>query len=110
MRYFIDFASGSLIKYGEELCGDNVEFYVDNDMSVAVLSDGLSSGVKANILATLTSTIALTMIKNGLTIGNQARINMGAVVSLDVAEHEAVTGNFAIEHRKFIENMKKSIT
>ena len=49
-------------------------------------------------------------IKNGLTIGNQARINMGAVVSLDVAEHEAVTGNFAIEHRKFIENMKKSIT
>ena len=36
MRYFIDFASGSLIKYGEELCGDNVEFYVDNDMSVAV--------------------------------------------------------------------------
>ena len=68
MRYFIDFASGSLIKYGEELCGDNVEFYVDNDMSVAVLSDGLSSGVKANILATLTSTIALTMIKNGLTI------------------------------------------
>ena len=41
MRYFIDFASGSLIKYGEELCGDNVEFYVDNDMSVAVLSDVL---------------------------------------------------------------------
>ena len=68
MRYFIDFASGSLIKHGEELCGDNALFYVDNDMSVAVLSDGLSSGVKANILATLTSTIALTMIKNGLTI------------------------------------------
>ena len=68
MRYFIDFASGSLIKHGEELCGDNAEFYVDKDMTVAVLSDGLSSGVKANILATLTSTIALTMVKNGLTI------------------------------------------
>lgn len=68
MRYFIDFSTGSLIKFGEELCGDNVEFYTDNNMTVAVLSDGLSSGVKANILATLTSTIALTMIKNGLYI------------------------------------------
>ena len=68
MKYFIDFASGSLIKHGEELCGDNVEFYIGKDMCVAVLSDGLSSGVKANILSTLTSTIALTMIKNGLTI------------------------------------------
>jgi len=49
-------------------------------------------------------------VKNGIVVGENARANMGAVVTKSISDHGSVTGNFAIDHEKFIQNMKRSIT
>lgn len=64
----VDTCYNSLIKKNEELCGDRVQIRQDTEGTLLVLSDGLGSGVKANILATLTSTIIMTMLSEGATI------------------------------------------
>lgn len=62
-----DIGYRSLLKYGEQLCGDNIEIVEQGENSqVIVLADGLGSGVKASILSTLTSKIISTMIAAGI--------------------------------------------
>lgn len=55
-------------KWQEELCGDSIQLSRKNGELLLVLSDGLGSGVKANILSTLTSTIIITMLTGGATL------------------------------------------
>ena len=68
MKYFIDDGYVSLNHVGEELCGDKVEIVRKKEGTTIVLADGLGSGVKANILSTLTSKMLGLMIANGVDI------------------------------------------
>lgn len=65
---FMESGFVSLNKQGEDLCGDYVYTANTDSTSTIVLSDGLGSGVKANILATLTGKILGTMMASNMSI------------------------------------------
>jgi len=62
---FIDYSIRQLNKDNQILCGDNVEVIKNKDNTIIVLSDGLGSGVKANISSTYTKIIISKMLSNG---------------------------------------------
>lgn len=68
MSICLDIATTQLNKAGEELCGDSIEVVQTEDSTIVVLSDGLGSGVKANILSHLTTKTAATMLSLGGTV------------------------------------------
>lgn len=65
MSLTTEIAYKSLNHYGEILCGDKVEIVHRPDSDIVVLADGMGSGVRANMLSTLTSKIFAEMLEQG---------------------------------------------
>ena len=63
----------SLCKAGEEVCGDSVKYTASDENVFFVLSDGLGSGIKANIFSNLTVGIMLTMAAADMPISEIVR-------------------------------------
>ncbi len=60
-KLFIEVGSFQHNKYGNIVCGDSVLMHksIKENRTIAVMSDGLGSGVKANVLSTMTASMAL---------------------------------------------------
>ena len=122
---------------GGVIIGNNVEIQQSTTIDKAIypwdntiLSDGvrinsqvqIAHGVKIDINTEVVSNAGIqgrvkigkgvwigpnTAIRNGIKIGDNARINIGAVVTLDVPDGASVSGNFAREHSKMIQEMRR---
>jgi hypothetical protein len=60
-RMFVEIGFCQMSKFGNMVCGDAFmsKKYQNDHRHVAVLSDGLGSGIKANVLSTMTASMAL---------------------------------------------------
>lgn len=97
--FFIEINSQQRNHDGERICGDVFQYrYIrEEDRVIAVLSDGMGHGVKANMLATLASTMALNftrehkdvdriadIIMNTLPVCSQRKISYATFTIIDI--------------------------
>lgn len=66
--FAVDIATRQFSKKGEDTCGDAVKVSQTPDSTIIVMSDGLGSGVKANVLATMTVELASGLFQGDLSL------------------------------------------
>ena len=73
---FLDIACSQIAKHGQRVYGDSFlsRKSPGGQHAVAVLSDGLGSGIKANVLSTLTSVMALKSVTEAVSPENTAQL------------------------------------
>lgn len=78
---FIDIDCSQLKKYNQNAYGDYFisKRYPDEGRLIAVLSDGLGSGIKANILSCMTATMLLKFVEQEVYIRKAAEIIMNSL-------------------------------
>src|SRR5574344_2723920 len=78
---FIDIDCNQLKKYNQNAFGDYFvsKRYPDEAKLIAVLSDGLGSGIKANILSCMTATMLLKFVEGQVNIKKAAEIIMNSL-------------------------------
>jgi len=72
--YFLEADFYQICKHGYQSCGDSFYSRKTDDRVICVLADGLGSGIKASVLATLTTTMAAGFISSRMDIKRAAEI------------------------------------
>ena len=83
---FIEMEKTQFTKTGQAACGDDVRFLtIDKENRyIAALSDGLGSGVKAHVLSTMTTTMALKFLQSNLPTLESVEIIMDSLPVCEV--------------------------
>ena len=104
--FYIEVGSAQRNHVGERICGDTFlsEKIKEEGRTVIVLSDGMGHGVKANLLATLTATMALNFTKehkdahkiaeiimNTLPVCSERKISYATFTIVDIEEDGQTT-------------------
>ena len=101
------------VMYGETLIDDNTKIdncvVVGHDVKISknctIAGNGdLAGGVR---IGENTFLGVLVAVAPNVHIGKNAKLSSGAVVTKDVPDDEHFSGNFAIEHRKYISHIKE---
>ncbi len=72
--YFLEADFYQICKHGYKSCGDSFYSRKTDNRVICVLADGLGSGIKASVLATLTTTMATSFISSRMDIKRAAEI------------------------------------
>lgn len=102
---FIDVDYAQIYKHGQKIGGDVflLSKNPDNNQIVATLSDGLGSGVKANVLASLTAHMAHKLSFSPIDLNHSAEIIMD---TLPVCKERKISySTFTIADIRYKENM-----
>jgi len=75
---WVETAYQSLVRAGEELCGDVVRTFQTEDLFIAVLASGLQGGAGGHAKAAATAERALSMVKAGTSLDEVARALIAA--------------------------------
>ncbi len=83
---FIEMEATQFTKTGQAACGDDIKLLTieKENRSLAVLSDGLGSGIKANVLATMTTTMALRFMRSNIDLLQSVEIIMDSLPVCEV--------------------------
>ncbi len=81
MKGFLDIECSRVFKHRADISGDVflINRHENSDRMVCTLSDGLGSGVKANVLANLTATMAQKYVLNDIDVERAAQIIMNTL-------------------------------
>ena len=83
---FIEMEAAQYTKTGQAACGDDVRFRTveRENRHLCALSDGLGSGVKANVLATMTTSMAIRFLESNVPTLEAAEIIMDSLPVCEV--------------------------